>query len=113
VRRPDLPTGDQSETVRILRAITHPTQVIRRVEQRVAERSPEAVDRLSGILLVSAAVGASTGLVLAVTGILIRVPSMFLLGAILVAGGMAAASLEGLLEPETELIARIRKLVNR
>jgi hypothetical protein len=107
------PTSDLSQTARLLRVVTHPTQVIQRRDVRAGERPSAASDRLSGILLVSAAVGASSGLVLAVTGILIRVPSMFLLGAILVAGGMAAASLEGLLEPETELIARIRRIVNR
>lgn len=107
------PTGDLSETARILRVVTHPTEVIRRAELRIAERSPEATDRLSGVLLVSSAVAVSTGLLLIVVGVLIRVPALFLVGFILLAGGMAAASLEGLLEPETELIARIRKVLFR
>lgn len=114
MRRPGQPTGEAlSQTQRILRAVTHPTEVIRRADLRAAECPSVGSDRLSGILLLSAAVSVSSGLLLAVTGVLIRFPPMFLIGFILIAGGMSAASLEGLLEPETELIARIRKLLNR
>lgn len=107
------PTGDLSQTARLLRVITNPTQVIQRRDVRAAERPSEPSAALSRLLLASAAVGASSGLLLVVVGVLIHVPQILLLGAVLGSGGMAAASLEGLLWPEPELLERIRRVVQR
>lgn len=107
------PTSDLSATARLVRVVTHPTQVIRRADLRARVRPSGGLEAVSRVLLASTAVGGFTGLLLVVVGVSAGLPGVLLLGVLFFCGGMAALSFEGLLWPESELWARVRKAVGR
>lgn len=111
-------TEHESPTERFLRIVTHPTTIIRRAEVRKAEQvaTRRISPRASLVLLVVAAVLVFVGIVVAVLGVLIRLPGVLLAGLLLLSGGMASASLEGLLLPERDeggMWAVVKRMVHR
>lgn len=122
MKRPELPTGDHSETARLLRVVTHPTEVIRRVAVK-AERAGEASPRLLLILARWSVVLVIAGTVVVVLAFVIRpvvelaIP-LLIVGMLLISAGFCMATLECLIDPERpeidqRLASVIRKAVRR
>jgi hypothetical protein len=114
MRRPDQPTGEVPELnlTRRLNPITHPTEIIRRVETRMAER--QRPDRLLDFLLKGAVFLIPVGTFFAVLAALNARLGYLILFMGIIAAGCCMATLETLLDPDRpeldeRLLSALRK----